>query len=108
MAKVFVPQLPTRYDPKTKIHIPTLDITQATAYGEIVIMRNPLMTREDALHNIRSQARAEIAPDDCVMAIGDVVILACVIMEAIKVNGCVNVLRWDRARQSYTKEEIRE
>lgn len=105
MAKVFIPQLPTRFDQATQQRIPTINVNPASRYGELVQLTVAGTTHEEALRQIKTVAPI-IGHDDFILAVGDVVLLTRTILIALRENGRATLLRWDG--KDYTEEEIRE
>jgi len=108
MPKVFIPQLPTRFDKATGQRIPTIDTNPAAKFGELVQMFGPDVPKGKALAALSSADGAPaIGPGDSVLAVGDVALLAVVLVKAIERNGRATLLRWDSESKTYRPEEVR-
>lgn len=106
--KVYIPQLPTRYDKATNQRIPAIDANPAAQFGELVTIFGQDVNRSQALATLRAgQPRGvEIEADDYILAVGDVVLLALTIVHALQRNGRATLLRWDNETKTYRTEEI--
>jgi NTP pyrophosphatase (non-canonical NTP hydrolase) len=107
MRKVYIPELPTRFDRLTQMRIPTIDLNDAASYGSFVSIISAPMPRKEALELIKIAAR-EIDAQDYIMAVGDVVFLALLLAQVLRKNGRALLLRWDRITRTYHMEEIAE
>jgi hypothetical protein len=105
MKKVYIPQLPTRFDRATSTRIPCFNLNPASEYGELVTVTETHENLTDAIATVRGAAK-KIESDDYILAIGNVILLAVMIAEALKYNSVITLLRWDRVREEYSKEEI--
>jgi hypothetical protein len=109
MGKVFVPQEPSRYDRNTKLWMPTVNISAAEKYGEIVVMLPPSVNRMHTaplVSVIRDRMR-DFTPDDWVVALGDpsMIAVACCIAQR-HTGGLLRMLKWDRVSRDYIAVEI--
>jgi len=105
MRKVFIPQLPTRFDKATNTRVPSIDTNPAAAFGELVTMYDSAVTKGEAITDLRENGVA-IGPDDYIMAVGDITLLVAVTMAAVKRNGKATLLRWSNAQNNYFVEEV--
>lgn len=105
MPTVFVPQIPTHFDMASGAFVPRIDIGQAASYGELLPILAEKMPMAAALGRIRATARI-IKREDYILATGEVIFLSLTIAIALINNGAANVLRWNKARQTYTKEVV--
>lgn len=106
--KVYIPQLPTRYDKATNQRIPSIDANPASQFGELVTIFGQDVNRTRALATMRAEKPigVDIGPEDYILAVGDVVLLALTIVHALQRNGRATLLRWDNETKSYRTEEI--
>lgn len=105
MASVFIPQLPTRFDKATGQRVPSIDVNPASRYGELKSLFGLAVPRDEALAGIRTSIR-QIGPDDYILAVGDIVLLAMTVAYALISNGRATLLRWDNDLKSYRTEEV--
>jgi hypothetical protein len=106
MASVFIPQLPTRFDKATGIRIPSIDVNPASRFGELKQLFGLTVPRDEALAGIRTSIN-QIGPEDYILAVGDVVLLAMTVAYALISNGRTTLLRWDNDLKAYKTEEVR-
>lgn len=113
MPKVFLPTVPHRFNFTHDRREPSHDISPAEVFGTLYILLDldePIPDREMA-KAIRTVLltldRADIQPDDYIVAIGDPVMVAAAVAFAIKRNGRVNMLRWDRFQRCYNPIEVK-
>ena len=109
MSKVYIPQMPTRFDRATNLWIPTINITPAKRFGELVTMlpsaatRNSIDTCTQALHD----AMDGYGREDVLVALGDpsvYAIAACIAVQ--KTGGLLRMLKWDRQLGDYLLVEV--
>ena len=106
--KVFIPQVPTRFDHATQERVPSLDLNPARQYGEFVEMTHysrPGRT-DEALAELKTTIRHATA-DDLILVVGDIVLVAAAISMMNDMFGRALVLRWDRDKKSYDFVEVR-
>lgn len=108
-ARVFVPQVPSRFDPPTQLWVPTVDLTAANKFGEVVVMLPPAANRLHTAPLVAAikERMADFAPHDYLVAVGDpslMVIAGCV--AARKNLGRLRLLKWDRRAKDYLPTEI--
>lgn len=107
MAKVFIPRLPTRFDRATNTRVPAIDVNPAAQYGELVQLFPADISREEAIARIHNPTvNSRIDPDDYILAVGDIALLALVVAYALMRNGRATLLRWDNDVKLYKQEEI--
>lgn len=110
MAKVFVPQQPSKFDPATRLWIPTINLEPAKEFGEVVVMLPPNANR---LHTAPLVAALkdrmqDFGPDDYIVAVGDPSLLAAAACIAgRKTGGFLKMLKWDKMSRSYIAVEIK-
>lgn len=108
--KVFLPHVPTRYDPLSGNRVPVIDLKPAADFGELVSMvaDGPTPSPE-TIDNFINQVCSSIEsmePHDYIVATGDPVLISAAIHYAAKKFDFVNVLRWDRQSHTYRLMEI--
>jgi hypothetical protein len=109
MAKIYIPQLPSRFDTGSRLWIPTVNIEPARQFGEVVVMLPPNANR---LHTsplvaaLREQM-ADYCVDDYVVALGDPSLIAAASCIAVrKTGGFLRILKWDRMSSAYIPVEL--
>lgn len=105
MRTIFIPHLPMRQDAATGAPVPTVDLSAAVRYGElrpIVMTQHWSPTDMDELQ----EEMEALQEDDLIMCLGDIVALAAAINIANARYGHANLLRYDRATQSYTTQRV--
>jgi len=109
MPRVFIPQVPSRFDGSTNLWVPTVNIKPAEKFGEIVIMLPPAAARSgiDACAAVIKERMSEFTREDYLLALGDptlYAIAACFAAE--KAGGLLRMLKWDRLNSGYVLEEV--
>lgn len=100
---VYVPNLPMRHDAATNKLVPARDINAAANFGHIqIITRDSQQPSQlgDAMRAAR-QAAEQSQPQDLIVAIGDVLVLAAMISGMWSAHGTATLLRWDKHNQTY-------
>ena len=110
MSKVYIPHIPNRRDRETNIFVPTIDVTPANEYGELVTLLPPTASFHatgDLIDMLRPFARTYNFEDgDCIVAVGDPSILAIVFGLVASMHSKFNLLKWDRSIHRYVKVKI--
>lgn len=109
MAKVYVPQQPSRFDTATKLWIPTINVDPARQYGEIVVMLPPNANRLHTAPLIAAlrDKMADFCEEDFIVAVGDPsLIAASACIATRKTGGILRMLKWDRISSNYIPVEI--
>jgi hypothetical protein len=109
MNKVYVPQVPSRYDQDIQSWVPTVNLDPAKAFGHIEILLPPEAGRmaPEVLHKILLKGMEGITEDDWLLATGDPIITAIVTTIAVhKLDGLLRLLRWDKRAKAYEPIEI--
>jgi len=109
MPKVYVPQVPSRIDPATRLWIPTVNIEPAKSFGEIEIMLPPAAGRLATvpLMEAMREKMKEFRKGDYVVALGDpslIAIASCI--SCLKTGGFLRLLKWDRIASQYLEVEV--
>lgn len=109
MNKVYVPQVPSRYDQAIQSWVPTVNLDPAKAFGQIDILLPPEAGRmaPEALRKILLKGLQTITKQDWLLATGDPIITAIVATIAVqKLGGLLRLLRWDKRAKAYEPIEI--
>lgn len=104
MSRVFIPQIPSRFDPGLGQWVPTVSVDSAKKFGDIVIMLPPEAGRLKP-ENIVQQLRftmADYDKDDFLLAMGEPSIIAIAAILADQAVTPLRLLRWDKRSREYT------
>lgn len=107
MGKVYLVQMPTRYNPVRKVREDARDVSPASVFGEITPPLFPqhgasYFTHDD-VHMVRKQLK-DFCDDDSILLLGDPAAMGLAVSIAAEINnGRYSVLRWDRARREYMR-----
>jgi len=108
MAKVYAPQVPSKYDPATRLWVPSINLEPAKEFGDLVVMLPPNANRlhiNPLIVALREQMK-DYGPDDHIVAVGDPsLIAAAACLAAKKTGGLLRILKWDRLSSSYLSVE---
>lgn len=110
MSKVFVPQMPSRFDTSIRAWVPTVNMSPASAYGEIVVLLPPEANRLNIgpLIDILKERMLIYTEEDHIVAVGDPSLFAAACcIAARKCGGLVRMLKWDRNATDYIAIEFR-
>lgn len=108
MPKVFIPQMPARFDRDSKLWIPTINTSPAEEHGEIVELTPPAAGR---LHTaplvaaVRDGLRGATR-EDWLLAAGNPTIMAAAAIFFARQTGALRMLVWDRITRRYNPVEI--
>lgn len=109
MPKVFIPQVPSRFDRATQMWVPVVNLQSAERFGQLVTLLPPEANRMHIAPLVAAMKEklTEVSPDDWLLAVGDPSLIgaACVLF-ARKCNYQLRVLRWDKFTSSYFPVEI--
>lgn len=110
MPKVYAPQVPSKYDPATKLWVPSINLDPANMYGEVVVMLPPNANRlhiNPLMVALREQMK-DFTDEDYVIAVGDPSLIAAAACLAVrKTNGLLRILKWDRMSSTYIPVETK-
>jgi hypothetical protein len=108
MSKVYVPQIPSRYDGGTNLWIPTINIKPAEQFGEVVVMLPPAAARSgiDACAAVIAERMSDYRAEDYLVAVGDPTLYAIAAVHAHARTGVLRMLKWDRLKSGYVLEEV--
>ena len=104
IGKVFVPQVPSRYDLNIKGWVPTVNLTPAETFGELEVLLPPEAGRmpPEELQKILSEKLDGITENDWLLATGDPVVIGITAaIAASRLYGHLRILRWNKQRKSY-------
>lgn len=108
MPKVYAPQVPSKYDPATRLWVPSINLEPAKEFGELVVMLPPNANRlhiNPLVVALREQMK-DYGPEDHIVAVGDPsLIAAAACLAAKKTGGLLRILKWDRLSSSYISVE---
>jgi hypothetical protein len=110
-SRVFVPQVPSRFDKGTRLWVPSVDISSAELYGDITVMFPPdAHSNRLAMEEIVA-ALSKILHDfkrtDFLLCCGAPALShAAAILASRAAQGRIRILEWDRFARSYHPIEI--
>lgn len=109
--KVFATTIPSRRDAETGIWVPTVDISPASKYGEVVTILPPgsqFFAAAEMTRLIKQRlSDLDYQPGDWLLPMGSPVIMAVAsAIAARRGNGSLKVLVWDRQTSSYVSYEL--
>lgn len=110
MPKVFVPQVPSRFDRAARIWVPIVDLSSAKQYGELVELLPPEANRlhTGPLVAAMKESMAQITEQDWLVAVGDPsLIAAAAAIAAARCHGALRILKWDRITSTYLAVEMK-
>jgi len=109
MSKVFVVQNQHRWDPAKGAFVPKFDLTSATKYGELVYLLTPTAAPFNSgpvINELRDKL-AFFGDDDCLLLIGNPVLIGCAVAIASEVNnGRVRMLQWSGTDRRYVPVQV--
>lgn len=106
--KVYIPNLPTRFDAATGTRVPSLDLNTAVVYGTMINLTDgpvPTSGIAAALAAVETQISL-IEPDDLILCVGDIILTAAAIHYAAAQLDVVRLLRWDKKTHLYEICEV--
>lgn len=110
MSYVYIPQVPSRFDSRSKLWVPQVDISPAKKFGEPVVLLPPEANRlhtAPLLVALRENLR-HITADDYLVALGDPSIIAITACLAVaNTGGMLRLLKWDRQAGDYIAVEAK-
>lgn len=109
MGKVYVVQEPHKRE--KGLPVPTMDISPAMVYGELVTILPPLakisMLTPGPLIHAMKQKMQDFSDDDYLLALGDPSAIAvAAIVASRQNNGRLKLLKWDRRLAGYVEVRI--
>lgn len=108
MPRVFVPQVPSRYDTNASAWMPTVNIDPAKKFGELNVMLPPEANRLElsSIVSVLKRMMKDYGPEDYVLALGDPMIIAVASVIAERAAGSLRLLKWDRMERQYVLMEV--
>lgn len=109
MSKVFVPQVPSRFE-KGVGWVPQVDLSAAGKFGEIIVMLPPEANRlhTSPLAAALREKMSDFSKEDYLVAVGDPTIIGvAAALAAVKTGGLLRFLKWDRQTSDYIVTEFR-
>lgn len=109
MPKIFVPQIPSRFDRGMRVWVPTVDMSPAERFGELVVALPPEANRMHTAPLIAAlkERMSDFGPEDYIVAVGDPSLIAAAAVIATRKNsGLLRMLKWDRMSGSYNPVEM--
>jgi len=108
MPRVFVPQIPSRYDTNAGAWMPTVNIDPAKKFGELKVMLPPEANRLEivSIVSVLKRMMKDYRPEDYVVALGDPTIIAIAAVLAERAAGSLRLLKWDRIEREYVLMEV--
>jgi len=109
MAKVYIPQEPSRLDLKFNIHVPTVDLRPAEAYGELVVMLPPNVTGAlmSPLVDALKDRLKDFTEEDYLVAIGEPSLIAAASGIILRKQKLMKLLRWNKREKRYAVVEVK-
>jgi hypothetical protein len=108
--RVFVPQVPSRFDRTNRIWLPTVNLQAAERYGEVITILPPNANRAaiaPLVDAMRSRLQ-DFTSEDWLVAVGDPSLIAAASCIAAKnAGGTLNLLKWDKLVSDYIPVKIR-
>ena len=98
MPKVYVPQVPSKYDSATKLWVPSVNLDHAKTFGEVVVMLPPNANRmhiAPLVVALREQMKG-YTTEDYIVAVGDPALISVAACLAERKAGFLRILKWDR------------
>lgn len=109
MNRVFVPHMPSRFDSASALWVPTIDISPARKFGEIISILPPESNRLHIAPLVAAlkDRMADFCADDYLVAVGDPTILAAAASIASRqTGGILRMLKWDRRASDYIEVRV--
>lgn len=108
MPKVYIPQVPSRFDAATRLWVPSVNLQPAERYGEICIALPPNANRLHTapLTQALKEAMKDITAEDYIVAVGDPSLIAAASVIAWRKTGKLRILKWDRMSSAYLNVEL--
>lgn len=109
--KVFVTQIPSRRDPATNEWIPTVNVTSAQKFGEVMTLLPPgsaFFAASETTRLIKQRLHdLDYQMGDYLLPLGHPAIMAVTAaVAARRSNGCLRVLVWDKHSKDYVPFEL--
>lgn len=108
--RAFAPQQPSRYDGALEMWVPTMDLTPAEKFGQVVILMPPGLSNAHTAPIVAAmrERMENYNEEDALIAVGDPsLIAAAACIAARKTGGLLRMLKWDRHARDYILTEMR-
>lgn len=108
-SRVYIPQLPSRFDAATRLWVPSVNLAPAKKFGELIVMLPPEANRLHTAPLVASlrDSLKDFGEADYIVAVGDPsLIMAAGCIAARKTGGRLRVLKWDRREADYIPVEL--
>lgn len=102
--RVFIPQVPQRFDKTSGEMMPAADTSAAGKYGKVLVMLPPAAYRLNVNNQIDMLTRkmATYNENDCIVALGSPLLIGVATYIAItKCRGRLRMLSWDKQTSDY-------
>lgn len=110
MPKVYAPSVPSRFDSGTQMWIPTVDLSAAQRFGELIVMLPPNAARAGLGPCVSAlkERMQDYGKDDMLIGVGNPQLIgAASIVAARATCGVLRMLTWDRFARDYSLTEVR-
>lgn len=109
MPRIFIPQIPMRWDEALQRHRQFFSFASIENLGEKVVLFDP-DTQPHAVALMAKQIRSKMidfTDEDYLVCIGDPTLIAACAIAASRVSPVVRLLKWDKQTSSYLKLEYK-
>lgn len=108
MPRVFIPQIPSRFDTRINSWVPTVSVNAAKEFGELKVMLPPEASRLDpeTMATLLRAAMADYGPEDYMLALGNPVIIGITAVLADRASSLLRILQWDKDTRKYDLIEV--
>ena len=109
VARVFIPQVVTRYDEAKGGEVPVFDFSAAASFGQLT----PILDRDvnvmflARITKVIGEALESFSDDDYLLAVGDPAVIAVCAGLILRRKSCMKLLKWDRKLRIYLCLEIK-
>jgi hypothetical protein len=109
--KVFITQVPSRKDPESNLWLPTMNISSAETYGEVVVLLPPgsqFFAASETTRIIKHRLHElDYQSGDYLLPLGSPTIMAVAsAIAARRSNGCLRLLVWDKHSSRYASYDL--
>lgn len=111
MPRVFIPQVPSRYDAGAGQRVPSVNLRPAAEFGELVPMLPSIgmeaMLSPQPVTNKMKAALSDFTDQDFLLCLGDPTAIGIAFALAARANnGKVRVLKWLKQERRYIVQEV--
>lgn len=103
--RVFVPSMPTRWNPDTNSREAVYSLTEAEAFGFTFMLSLDVEEENVAQQSIKMEM-TDYCADDFVLAIGGITRILAAVLTAKENFGRVRLLQWDKRLKKYFCTEV--